>query len=85
MWKTVSVTMLVSWEHDYVSRPAKCRLTYTLTDSNLPRVGRPADYEAFIRSHVYKPEYRKSVFTNRKRTIPIGQPPRRHRVFPDRE
>ena len=61
------------------------RAAKVVFDSNLARVARPADCEAFIRSHVYKPEYRKSVFTNRKRTIPIGQPPRRHRVFPDRE
>jgi malate dehydrogenase (oxaloacetate-decarboxylating)(NADP+) len=27
-------------------------------ESNLARVARPADCEAFIRSHVYKPEYR---------------------------
>jgi len=27
-------------------------------ENNLARVERPADYEAFIRSHVYKPEYR---------------------------
>jgi len=26
-------------------------------DSGLARVERPADIEAFIRSHVYKPEY----------------------------
>jgi malate dehydrogenase (oxaloacetate-decarboxylating)(NADP+) len=26
-------------------------------DSGLARVGRPADMVAFIRSHVYKPEY----------------------------
>jgi malate dehydrogenase (oxaloacetate-decarboxylating)(NADP+) len=30
-------------------------------DSNLAGVGDPADYEAFIRSHVYKPEYRRLV------------------------
>jgi malate dehydrogenase (oxaloacetate-decarboxylating)(NADP+) len=30
-------------------------------ESNLARVARPADYEAFIRSHVYKPEYRSLV------------------------
>ena len=30
-------------------------------DSNLAGVVDPADYEAFIRSHVYKPEYRRRV------------------------
>jgi len=28
-------------------------------DSNLARVGRPADMEAYISSHVYKPDYKK--------------------------
>jgi malate dehydrogenase (oxaloacetate-decarboxylating)(NADP+) len=27
-------------------------------ESKLARVARPAEYEAFIRRHVYKPEYR---------------------------
>ena len=30
-------------------------------DSHLATVERPADYDAFIRSHVYKPEYRSLV------------------------
>jgi succinate dehydrogenase / fumarate reductase iron-sulfur subunit len=36
-------------------------MTATMARSNLARVVRPADYEAFIRSHVYKPEYRSLV------------------------
>jgi malate dehydrogenase (oxaloacetate-decarboxylating)(NADP+) len=35
------------------------RVARVAFESNLARVARPADYEAFIRSHVYKPEYRK--------------------------
>jgi malate dehydrogenase (oxaloacetate-decarboxylating)(NADP+) len=34
------------------------RVANVVFDSDLARVKRPADYEAFIRSHVYKPEYR---------------------------
>jgi malate dehydrogenase (oxaloacetate-decarboxylating)(NADP+) len=34
------------------------RVAKVVFDGNLARVARPADYEAFIRSHVYKPEYR---------------------------
>jgi malate dehydrogenase (oxaloacetate-decarboxylating)(NADP+) len=37
------------------------RVAQVVFDSNLARVARPADYEAFIRSHVYKPEYRNLV------------------------
>src|SRR6516225_4052787 len=37
------------------------RVAKLVFDSNLARVARPADYEAFIRSHVYKPEYRNLV------------------------
>ncbi len=33
------------------------RVAKMVFDSDLARVARPADYEAFIRSHVYKPEY----------------------------
>jgi malate dehydrogenase (oxaloacetate-decarboxylating)(NADP+) len=33
------------------------RVARVVFESNLARVARPADYEAFIRSHVYKPEY----------------------------
>jgi malate dehydrogenase (oxaloacetate-decarboxylating)(NADP+) len=33
------------------------RAAKVVFESNLARVARPADYEAFIRSHVYKPEY----------------------------
>jgi malate dehydrogenase (oxaloacetate-decarboxylating)(NADP+) len=33
------------------------RVAKLVFDSNLARVARPADFEAFIRSHVYKPEY----------------------------
>jgi malate dehydrogenase (oxaloacetate-decarboxylating)(NADP+) len=35
------------------------RVARLVFDSNLARVACPADCEAFIRSHVYKPEYRK--------------------------
>jgi len=37
------------------------RVAKVVFDSNLARVERPADEEAFIRSHVYKPEYRSLV------------------------
>jgi malate dehydrogenase (oxaloacetate-decarboxylating)(NADP+) len=37
------------------------RVAKMVFESNLARVARPADYEAFIRSHVYKPEYRSLV------------------------
>jgi malate dehydrogenase (oxaloacetate-decarboxylating)(NADP+) len=37
------------------------RVAKLVFDSNLARVGRPADLEAFIRSHVYKPDYKKLV------------------------
>jgi malate dehydrogenase (oxaloacetate-decarboxylating)(NADP+) len=37
------------------------RVARMVFDSNLARVARPADYETFIRSHVYKPEYRNLV------------------------
>jgi malate dehydrogenase (oxaloacetate-decarboxylating)(NADP+) len=35
------------------------RVAKLVFDRDLARVGRPADMEAFIRSHVYKPEYKK--------------------------
>jgi malate dehydrogenase (oxaloacetate-decarboxylating)(NADP+) len=37
------------------------RVAKLVFDSNLARVDRPADMEAFIRSHVYKPAYKKLV------------------------
>src|SRR5438876_343228 len=37
------------------------RVARVVFESNLARVARPADDEAFIRSHVYKPEYRNLV------------------------
>jgi malate dehydrogenase (oxaloacetate-decarboxylating)(NADP+) len=37
------------------------RVAKVVFDSDLARVARPKDYEAFIRSHVYKPEYRDLV------------------------
>jgi malate dehydrogenase (oxaloacetate-decarboxylating)(NADP+) len=37
------------------------RVAQVVFDSNLARVARPEDCEAFIRSHVYKPEYRNRV------------------------
>lgn len=37
------------------------RVAKLVFDSGLARVDRPADIEAFIRQHVYKPEYRKLV------------------------
>jgi len=33
------------------------RVAEVVFQSNLARVARPANYEPFIRSHVYKPEY----------------------------
>jgi malate dehydrogenase (oxaloacetate-decarboxylating)(NADP+) len=35
------------------------RVARLVFDNNLTRVARPNDYEAFIRRHVYKPEYQK--------------------------
>ena len=37
------------------------RVAKVVFDSNLARVARPADCEAFIRSQVYKPEYRSLI------------------------
>jgi malate dehydrogenase (oxaloacetate-decarboxylating)(NADP+) len=37
------------------------RVAKVVFDSNLASVARPKDYESFIRSHVYKPEYRNYV------------------------
>jgi malate dehydrogenase (oxaloacetate-decarboxylating)(NADP+) len=37
------------------------RVAKVVCESDLARVARPADYEVFIRSHVYKPEYRSFV------------------------
>jgi malate dehydrogenase (oxaloacetate-decarboxylating)(NADP+) len=37
------------------------RVAKMVFDNNLARVARPADCEAFIRSHVYEPEYRDIV------------------------
>ncbi len=37
------------------------RVAKVVFDSDLARVARPDDCEAFIRSHVYKPEYRDLV------------------------
>lgn len=37
------------------------RVAKLVFDSKLAQVDRPADMEAFIRSHVYKPEYKKLV------------------------
>jgi malate dehydrogenase (oxaloacetate-decarboxylating)(NADP+) len=37
------------------------RVAKLVFDSGLARVARPADYEAFIRQHVYKPEYQPLV------------------------
>ncbi len=37
------------------------RVAKVVFDSKLARVARPADCEAFIRSQVYKPEYRSLV------------------------
>jgi len=37
------------------------RVAKLVFDSGLARVVRPAEMEAFIREHVYKPEYRKLI------------------------
>src|SRR5262249_19091356 len=37
------------------------RVAKVVFDSDMARVARPKDYEEFIRSHVYKPEYRDLV------------------------
>ncbi len=37
------------------------RVAKLVFDSDLARVDRPSDMEAFIRSHVYKPEYKSLV------------------------
>jgi malate dehydrogenase (oxaloacetate-decarboxylating)(NADP+) len=37
------------------------RVAKVVFDSNMACVPPPDDYEAFIRSHVYKPEYRNLV------------------------
>jgi malate dehydrogenase (oxaloacetate-decarboxylating)(NADP+) len=37
------------------------RVAKSVFDSNLAGVGARANYEAFIRSHVYKPEYQRLV------------------------
>jgi malate dehydrogenase (oxaloacetate-decarboxylating)(NADP+) len=37
------------------------RVAQVVFDSNLARVASPADCEEFIRSHVYKPEYRSLI------------------------
>jgi malate dehydrogenase (oxaloacetate-decarboxylating)(NADP+) len=37
------------------------RVARVVFESNLARVARPADYESFIRSHVYKPLYRSLI------------------------
>jgi malate dehydrogenase (oxaloacetate-decarboxylating)(NADP+) len=37
------------------------RVAQVVFDSGLARVARPEDCEAFIRGHVYKPEYRSLV------------------------
>jgi malate dehydrogenase (oxaloacetate-decarboxylating)(NADP+) len=37
------------------------RVAKVVFDGKLARVARPADCEAFIRGHVYKPEYRELV------------------------
>jgi hypothetical protein len=37
------------------------RVAKVVLDSNLTRVAPPADHDAFIRSHVYKPTYRPLV------------------------
>jgi malate dehydrogenase (oxaloacetate-decarboxylating)(NADP+) len=37
------------------------RVAKVVFDSNLARVARPADCEAFIRSNVYKPDYHSIV------------------------
>ena len=45
----------------YIARHGTKRVAKVRFDSNLARVARPADCEAFIRCHVYKPEYRSLV------------------------
>ena len=47
------------------------RVAKLVFDSNLARVGRPADMEAFIRSHVYKPAY-KELATPRRSLIGVA-------------
>jgi malate dehydrogenase (oxaloacetate-decarboxylating)(NADP+) len=37
------------------------RVAKLVFDKDLARVSRPADMDAFIRGHVYKPEYKKLV------------------------
>lgn len=37
------------------------RVAKLVFDSGLARIGRPSDVEAFIRSHVYKPKYKKLI------------------------
>ena len=37
------------------------RVAKVVFDGNLACVAQPDDYEAFIRGHVYKPEYRNFV------------------------
>jgi malate dehydrogenase (oxaloacetate-decarboxylating)(NADP+) len=37
------------------------RVARLVFDSGLARVDRPSDVEAFVRRHVYKPEYRKLI------------------------
>ena len=37
------------------------RVAKLVFDSGLAQVDRPADMEAFIRKHVYKPEYEKAI------------------------
>jgi len=41
------------------------RVAKVVFDNNLARVQRPADLEAFIRSHVYTPEYRSLIWSDR--------------------
>jgi len=38
------------------------RVARVVFESDLSRIARPADYEASIRSHVYKPEYRSLAY-----------------------
>ena len=47
-------TTIALWAH-------AARVARVVFDSNLARVAPPPDCEAFIRSHVYKPEYRNLV------------------------
>ena len=37
------------------------RVAKIVVDSGLARIDRPADFEAFVRSHVYRPEYRSLI------------------------